>query len=260
METTGAITSYIDVAQVALYAFWVFFAGLIFYIRQEDRREGYPLESEDGKLENHGLWLPAPKTFELMHGHGSVKAPNFVRDSETLGAPKAKRIAPFPGAPLEPTGNPMVDGVGPAAWAKRADVPDLTMHGDAKIVPMRVNKHGFGVTPDTIDPRGMAVVGCDKRIAGTITDLWVDQSESVVRYYEVELKDGGQHVLLPHNFSIIRSKRKQVYVDAITSKQFSLVPVTKSPEQITLLEEEKVMAYYGGGTLYATPTRSEPIL
>ena len=27
---TGAITSYIDVAQLALYAFWIFFAGLIF--------------------------------------------------------------------------------------------------------------------------------------------------------------------------------------------------------------------------------------
>jgi photosynthetic reaction center H subunit len=38
------------------------------------------------------------------------------------------------------------------------------------------------------------------------------------------------------------------------------VPTTKHPEQITLLEEEKVMAYYGGGTLYATPDRQEPIL
>ncbi len=33
----GAITSYIDVAQVVLYAFWIFFAGLIFYLRREDR-------------------------------------------------------------------------------------------------------------------------------------------------------------------------------------------------------------------------------
>ena len=43
---TGAITSHIDVAQVVLYAFWIFFAGLIFYLRREDRREGYPLEYE----------------------------------------------------------------------------------------------------------------------------------------------------------------------------------------------------------------------
>ena len=43
---TGAITGYIDVAQVALYAFWIFFAGLIFYLRKEDKREGYPLVTE----------------------------------------------------------------------------------------------------------------------------------------------------------------------------------------------------------------------
>ena len=42
----GAITSNIDVAQVVLYVFWIFFAGLIFYLRQEDRREGYPLEAD----------------------------------------------------------------------------------------------------------------------------------------------------------------------------------------------------------------------
>ena len=32
----GAITQYIDVAQVVLYVFWVFFFGLIFYLRRED--------------------------------------------------------------------------------------------------------------------------------------------------------------------------------------------------------------------------------
>jgi photosynthetic reaction center H subunit len=43
---SGAITSYIDVAQLTLYAFWIFFAGLILYLRREDKREGYPLESD----------------------------------------------------------------------------------------------------------------------------------------------------------------------------------------------------------------------
>ena len=32
----GAITDYIDVAQVVLYVFWAFFAGLIVYLRRED--------------------------------------------------------------------------------------------------------------------------------------------------------------------------------------------------------------------------------
>ncbi len=42
----GAITGYIDVAQMALYAFWLFFAGLIYYLHREDKREGYPLVSD----------------------------------------------------------------------------------------------------------------------------------------------------------------------------------------------------------------------
>ena len=46
MLPTAALTGYIDVAQVTLYAFWLFFAGLIFYLRREDKREGYPLDSD----------------------------------------------------------------------------------------------------------------------------------------------------------------------------------------------------------------------
>ena len=34
-----------DGATIALYAFWLFFFGLVIYLRREDRREGYPLES-----------------------------------------------------------------------------------------------------------------------------------------------------------------------------------------------------------------------
>jgi photosynthetic reaction center H subunit len=38
------------------------------------------------------------------------------------------------------------------------------------------------------------------------------------------------------------------------------VPTTKHPDQITLLEEEKITAYFGAGTLYAEPKRSEPLI
>jgi len=31
------------------------------------------------------------------------------------------------------------------------------------------------------------------------------------------------------------------------------VPLTKSPDAITMLEEEKISAYYGAGLLYANP-------
>ena len=49
-------------------------------------------------------------------------------------------------------------------------------------------------------------------------------------------------------------------VRAILASQFAHVPTTRSPDRITLLEEDKICGYYGGGTLYATPSRQEPLL
>jgi photosynthetic reaction center H subunit len=49
-------------------------------------------------------------------------------------------------------------------------------------------------------------------------------------------------------------------VKAITAAQFVDVPATASDRQITLREEDRIMAYYAGGHLYATPSRSEPII
>lgn len=255
----GAITSYIDVAQVVLYAFWVFFAGLIFYIRQEDRREGYPLENDKtGEVGPRGfLFIPDPKTFKLAHGHGTVSAPNDKRDSSrTL---KARKTGNWPGAPYEPTGNPLVDGVGPASYALRADTPDLTHLGQPKIVPMST-AHGYEVDEADPDPRGMPVIGCDGSKAGTIADIWVDQSEHTIRYYEVVLAGSNRKVLLPINFCVVRTKPRQVFTPAITARQFADVPATKLPTQVTLLEEDKIVGYFGGGFLYATPERSEPLL
>ena len=69
---TGSLVGNIDVAQVVLYAFWIFFAGLIWYLRQEDRREGYPLEEDVSGRYNKSPWLfvPPKKTFVLPHGQG----------------------------------------------------------------------------------------------------------------------------------------------------------------------------------------------
>ena len=43
---TGAITQYIDVAQVVFYIFLLFFIGLVIYLTLESKREGFPLETE----------------------------------------------------------------------------------------------------------------------------------------------------------------------------------------------------------------------
>jgi photosynthetic reaction center H subunit len=65
-------------------------------------------------------------------------------------------------------------------------------------------------------------------------------------------------VLLPMNFSRVGSR--EVKVRSILAAQFAQVPATRNPDAVTLLEEDKIMGYYGGGTLYATLARQEPLL
>jgi len=257
---TGAITGYIDVAQLVLYAFWLFFFGLVFYLRREDRREGYPLETDSGRIVDPGLiWVPAPKVFRLNHGQGTVAVPNDTRDSSRELA--ATRTAPWPGAPLIPNGDPMLAGVGPGSYALRADRPDLTLHGDPKIVPMRVAQD-FSIAAGDPDPRGMPVIGMDGKTGGTVSDVWVDRSEVIVRYLELTIAaaEGSRSVLLPMNFARVDAARRCVKVRAVKGHHFAQAPGIAQADQITLLEEDRIMAFYGAGTLYADPDRQEPWL
>lgn len=280
----GAITEYIDVAQLVLYAFWVFFAGLIFYLRREDKREGYPLvyDRSENKPYLNFPPIPAPKTYLLPDGK-IVQAPRPEHQSYDI---KAMPSAGWTGAPLIPIGDPMLDAIGPGAYAMREDVPDRTYDGLVKIVPLRIASGEVVVkteaaspksakkvdavqvastiqlSPRDPDPRGMRVIGADGIAAGTVSDVWVDRSEVIIRYLQVDV-DGLAStgpILLPMNFSLIDGKRRQVKVEAILASQFADVPVLKSPDQVTLREEDMVCAYYGGGTLYATPLRGESVL
>jgi photosynthetic reaction center H subunit len=49
-------------------------------------------------------------------------------------------------------------------------------------------------------------------------------------------------------------------VRSIRGDQFAEVPATRNPDQVTRLEEDRITAYYGGGTLYALPSRLGPLL
>ncbi|RZS58559.1 photosynthetic reaction center subunit H [Sphaerotilus mobilis] len=249
---TGAITGYIDVAQLALYAFWLFFAGLIIYLHRENKREGYPLESDrSGSIQVQGYpAVPDPVSYRLADGR-TVHAPSNRRDNQP---PLHEGV--WRGMPLTPTGNPLHAGVGPGSWANRADVPDTQVDGTPRIVPLRVAP-GFGISSKDTDPRGLPVLGDDGVEGGRVVDLWVDRAEMLLRYLEVRV-DGGAHVLLPMNFARIQSRA--VRVQSLLGHQLREVPNTRHPEQVTLLEEEKIMACYGAGTLYATPQRQEPLL
>lgn len=256
---TGAITSYIDVAQVTLYVFWFFFAGLIFYLRREDKREGYPLVSERSEhiLVQGFPAMPAPKTFLLRNGHTYQAPPGHVDEREL----KARPMEAWPGAPLVPTGNPMIDGIGAASYALREEVPELTAEDEPRTVPLRVATD-FYVSEEDNSPIGYPVFGGDGLKAGYVRELWIDRSEPMLRYLETEVatETGHRMVLVPINFCRIKQGRGEVHVAAILASQFADVPAIADPSQITAREEDRIMGYFGGGTLYATPERAEPLI
>lgn len=251
----GSITSYVDVAQITLYVFWAFFAGLIYYLHQENKREGYPLETErpSGITVQGFPPVPAPKTYLLRDG-STVQAPKF-EPRETV---KATPVSPYFGSPLEPTGDPMADGVGPAAYAMRAEHPDMTFDGHTTIVPLRLAP-AYSVAEEDPDPRGYTVVGVDGVAGGKVADIWIDRGEVMVRYLEVTPTGGGR-VLLPITYARVDGEKKRVLVDSIRGDQFAKVPPTASADQVTLREEDRITAYYAGGHLYALPERSRPVL
>lgn len=235
-----------DLALISLYLFWLFFAGLIYYIQRENMREGYPLENEDGSHANSLLPVPEPKTFSLYHG-GEYQAPDGEREKRELALARTSEAGGFP---FMPTGDPMADGVGPAAYAMRKDEPELDAHGHAKIQPMAM-AGDFAVSAGR-DPRGLPVTGFDRKSAGTVTDLWVDVPEQLVRYIEVELTDGSKR-LVP--MPMARIKADRVVVNSIDSSAFAGVPKTASATQVTKLEEDKISGYYASGYMYLDDKR-----
>ncbi|MEM9966941.1 MAG: photosynthetic reaction center subunit H [Pseudomonadota bacterium] len=247
-----------DLASAAIWLFYLFFAGLVYYLQTENMREGYPLETDDGAAAGNQGPFPVPKdkTFILPHGRGEVTVPSGQHPDRSVLA--LQRTSKAAGSPFMPTGDPMMDGVGPAAWAPRRDVPELDAHGHVKIKPMS-KLEDFAVSSGT-DPRGKAVVTGDGEVVGRVIDMWVDVPEQLVRYLTLDLnpEGSGKIRLLPMNFAKIKSNR--VVVRSLYAANMENIPTAKSDEEITLLEEEKIMAYYGGGTMYADPKREEPAL
>jgi len=249
----GAFTPYVDAAQLTLYAFWAFFAVLVYYLRAEDKREGYPLVTDGPNPERLVGFppLPEPKTFVL-------------RDGSTRTAPRAEALVPvtgavpaykFDGAPLIPTGNALLSGIGPSAWAERADTPDIDADGHNRLVPLRVAKD-LSVASEDPDPRGFKAIGSDGKVAGTVADVWVDRGDLLIRYYEVATS-GTRTVLIPAPLVKVHGDDQKVTTGSVPAAQFAAAPALSNPDRITLREEDRVSAYFGGGYLLATADRSE---
>ena len=241
----------IDVALITFYAFVLFFVGLVIYLNRESRREGFPQEDDlTGRIDTPAIYDGKPKFFRLPFGRDDATTER-EREPIKIAATRER----FSGAPYRPTGNPMIDGVGPGAWAERRRVPDLDMEGEPRIVPIG---RTHGITLDKRDPAliGKPVFGCDGAQAGVISDIWVDRAERLIRYLAVDL--GTRTVLAPMAMASVR--RRGVTIDAVTAAQFADAPAIEALDTITFYEEERVQAYFGGGYLYATPERQEPIL
>jgi photosynthetic reaction center H subunit len=249
-----------DVAELAFLLFFGFFIALVFYLNRESRREGYPLEDElTGRVHPRKLTDGDKKVFALPNGRGTYIPEDVPRDPVSVPGKPMFRSA---GAPYVPTGDPMIDGIGPAAWANRAKYPDLTFDGRLRIVPI-ADSHELVIPSNDPQLIGWPVIAADGKVAGTVSDIWTDQSEHIIRYLEVTT-NSGRKVLAPMMVASVQTKGffmdkpELVEIDAITAEQFDRVPELETPGQITRYEEDRIQAYFGGGYLYATPERAEP--
>jgi photosynthetic reaction center H subunit len=256
----GAITEQMDVASLLFILFMLFFVGLIVYLHRESKREGYPLVNSRHEPVGAGLFgMPSPKFYHLADG--TAMAAPHDRDTPTPAIPAAQ-LHINAGYPIVPFSSSAYLGIGPGAYTQRRDIPDVTWEGKPRLVPMRAVKH-FSIAPGDADLRGMTVVGHDGVTAGKVTDIWVDLSETTIRYVEVALSSANgsePHVMVPLPMADINASAGTLTVDALLGAQFIDVPRLSGADKITLLEEERIMAYFGGGYLYATPNRQEPLL
>jgi len=246
---TDAITRTIDGEQILVAAFFVFFAYLVYYLRREDKREGYPLVdiSPVGTVSEGFPGTPEPKVYALLDG-GTTQMPHDEAPSRMLGRPLMR----FPGAPLVPLGDPLLAEIGPGAYPLRKDEPMLSM-GTPQLQPLRIAQE-WRVTERETDPRGMPVVDGHEAEVGVVRDLWVDRGSKILRYLEVELtlpEAEGRRILLPIFYADVGRRRARVRVRVLMAHQFAQVPGLASPDQITAREEDRLNAFYAGGELFS---------
>lgn len=245
----GVFTAHTDFAQILVVAFVFFWFALVWYLRREDKREGYPLEEAIPEL-GHGIvgWpLPPPsKTYSLMDGTTATLPHEYERRQL-----KAKPRELFPGAPLYPIGDPLLAGIGPGSYALRRDEPFKGRDGEPQVQPLRVATDYKCLDPD-MDPRGRRVVGSDFQDAGRCVDIWVDKGSKILRYLEVELAGVSARRLVPIFYANIRRNTDYLRIDAITAAQFVKAPVLRNPEIVTAREEDFVNGFFAGGHLYST--------
>ena len=153
----------------------------------------------------------------------------------------------------------MLAGVGPGSYAERADETYKTADGHDLIVPLRVATN-YGVPAGEREPDRVRSVGARIGLRPASSATSGSTGRSACCATTKSRSADGRRVLLPVNFANVDTKRRRIGVNALLAGQFAGVPAIRNPDKVTLLEEDKITAYYGAGTLYATAARAEPLL
>lgn len=238
----------VDGAMAALFIFAVFFFWLVFFhLRPQDKREGYPTVRPDGSVpffKGEGVFpMPWKKTFHRPHGQPPVTTPR----AEPRAGDRPAVMARNDGRPLRPKEDGLLEGIGAAAWAEREDAADLNIEGKPKLASLETERE-YSILEGCPDPRGWPVLGCDGERAGTVRDIWFNRAEFFPRYLEVEAP-GGDY-LLPIFFAVVHTGRNRVEVRDIPARRVAQAPFRRHEDRITLLEEDRLNAFFAGGLRY----------
>lgn len=242
------VTQHIDLPQLAFWMFFLAFVGICYWLRKNDKREGYPLKASPFTSERmDGVPLPGePVTYRLNEG-GVTSTPHAYPDPAASVVP----VARFAGTPFRATGDLLRTSLGPGAWVMRKDEPMLTEDGELLLQPLRLCP-GWAIGKGEANPCGMPVFDVRWRPVGIVGDVWIDRGIRIIRYLEVELRDslGGGRVLVPIFHVTIAEQAREIQVTALSHHEFGNIPMPAAADRMTAREEERINAYFAAGRFY----------
>lgn len=249
------LTQHIDLAQIAFWVFFLLFLGMVWFLRRNDKREGYPMYASPFTRQRLlGFPLPPPPHTYVLNEGGRTDTPHLYQQA----GPRAEPFRRFDGTPYTPVGNPLTACLGPGAWVMRRDEPMMTEKHEPVLKPLR-ELDDWTIAAGETDPRGMTVFDWRWRGVGRVHDIWVDRAIRIIRLLEIDL-DGGGRVLTPIYHTNINEKRREVRVTALQAHQFPGIPMPAQDNLITAREDERLNAYFAAGRFYRQSDLTDPQL
>ena len=242
------VTQHIDLPQLAFWLFALAFVAICYFLRKNDKREGYPLKASPFTGERlRGAPLAAPPLTYLLNEGGATSTPH-----EYPAPPGA--VLPFyrfDGTPFRPAADLLRTPLGPGAWVMRSNEPMRTENGDLLLQPLRLCGP-WSVGDGEANPCGMAVFDTRWRPVGIVADVWIDRGIRIIKHLEVELREGlgGGRVLVPIFHVAINERAREIRVTALSDHEFAAIPMPAAPDRITAREEDQLNCYFAAGRFY----------